>query len=102
MNAVTVLVTYRPKKGKDKAFLSILKRHWPALKKAGLVTRTPARVWNATDKRRGRRYYVEMFAWKDVSASDRAHQTPAVMAVWGPMQPLLESMDIAVVEPVAL
>jgi hypothetical protein len=43
-----------------------------------------------------------MFEWKDAKASDVAHQTPDVMAVWGPMAPLLESMDIGVVKPVAL
>ncbi len=102
MSAVTVLVTYRPKNGKERAFVSILKRHRAALKKAGLLTRTPARLWHATDKRNGRRYYVEMFAWKDGKASDRAHRTPEVMAGWGPMEPLLESMDIAVVKPLTV
>ena len=102
MSAVTVLVTYRPKRGKERAFLPILKRHWPALKTARLVSATRPRIWHATDKRTGRRYYVEMFSWKDAKASDRAHRTPEVMAVWGPMGPLLESMDIAVVEPLAV
>ncbi len=102
MSPVTVLVTYRPKKGKERAFLSILKRHWPALKTARLVTSTRARTWRATAKRSGRTCFVEMFAWKDAKASDVAHRTPEVMAVWGPMEPLLESMDIAVLEPLAL
>ncbi len=102
MSPVTVLVTYRPKKGKERAFLSILKRHWPALKAAKLVTATRARTWRATNKRSGRTYFVEMFAWKDADASDMAHRTPDVMAVWGPMESLLESMEIAVVERVPL
>ncbi len=102
MSPVTVLVTYRPKKGKERAFPSILKRHWPALKAARLVTSTRPRTWRATDKRSGRTYFVEMFAWKDAKASDLAHRTPEVMAVWGAMGPLLASMDIAVVEQVEL
>ena len=76
-------------------------RHGPTLRKAGLVAPTPSRVWRATDKRTGRDYFVEMFAWKDRRASDLAHRSPEVMAVWGPMEPMLESMDIAVVKPLA-
>ncbi len=102
MSPVTVLVTYRPKKGKERAFLSLLKRHWPALKRAGLVASARPRAWRATDKRTGRRYFVETFAWKDARASDVAHRSPLVMEVWGAMEPLLDSMEIAVVEPVAL
>ncbi len=99
---VTVLVTYRPKRRKERAFLNLLRRHWPALEAARLVTSTRPRVWRATDKRTRRTYFVEMFAWKDSKASDAAHRTPEVLAVWGPMMPLLESMDIAVVKPVGL
>ncbi len=48
---VTVLVTYRPKKGRERKCFNILKRHWPALKKARLVTSIRSPVWRATDKR---------------------------------------------------
>ena len=99
---VPVLVTYRPKKGRESRFLAILRRHWPALRRAGLADPTPPRVWRATDKRSGRRYFVESFAWKDGRASERAHSDPEVVAVWGPMMPLLESMEIAVVRELRL
>ncbi len=99
MSPVTVLVIYRPRKGKERAFLALLERHGPALRRAGLVTATRARTWRATDKRSGRTWFVELFAWKDRRASDAAHRSPAVQEVWGPMEPLLESMEIAVVEP---
>jgi quinol monooxygenase YgiN len=102
MSQVKVFVTYRPKKGSEARFLSVLKRHWPALRKAELVSRKRPQVWRATDKRTRRTHFIETFEWKDASASDLAHQTPEVMAVWRPMEPLLESMDIAVVRPVSL
>jgi hypothetical protein len=101
-SAVTVLVTYRPKKGNEAKFFALLKRHWPALMRAGLVASSRPRIWRATDKRTRRTYYVEMFEWKDAKSSDLAHRTPEVMAVWGPMEPLLESMDLALVKPVSL
>jgi hypothetical protein len=93
---VTVLATYRPKEGREAKFFTLLKRHWPTLKEAGLVTPTPPRIWRASYKRTRR------FEWKDRKASDAAHRTPEVMAVWGPMLPLLESMELALVKPVAL
>jgi quinol monooxygenase YgiN len=99
---VAVLVTYRPKKGKESKFLSLLKRHWPTLERAGLVAPSSPRIWRASDKNTRRTHFVEMFEWKDEKASGKAHLTPEVMAVWGPMEPLLEGMDIAVVKPVSL
>jgi quinol monooxygenase YgiN len=99
---VGVLVTYRPKKGKEARFFTLLKRHWPTLQRAGLVTATRPRIWRASDKRTRRAYFVEMFEWKDAKASDTAHRTPEVRAVWGPMEPLLETMELAVVKPVLL
>ena len=99
---VTMLVSYFPQQGKERAFLALLKKHWPELQSAGLVAPTAPQVWRATDKRTGRQYFVETFQWKDARASDTAHRTPEVMAVWEPMGPLLESMQLARIEPVAL
>jgi hypothetical protein len=99
---VPVLVTYRPKKGRERALLALVRRHWPALRAAGLAAPTRPRAWRATDKRTGRRYFVESFAWKDPQASTKAHEHPGVLAVWAPMEPLLESLEIAVVEELAL
>jgi hypothetical protein len=96
-----MLVRYFPKKGKERRFFSLLRRHWPALDAAGLVAKAPARVFRATDKRDGRVHFIEMFEWKDKSASGLAHRTPGVAAIWEPMEPLLEEMQLARIEPVA-
>jgi len=77
---VTVPATYRPKEGREAKFFTLLKRHWPTLKKAGLVAPTSPRIWRASDKRTRR------FEWKDATASDTAHRTP----------------ELALVKPVAL
>ena len=93
-------VTYRPKKGKEKDLFALVKKHWPTLKKTGLVTADPATVYRATNKRTGDVYFVEIFSWRDEKASGIAHQTPEVMAVWEPMGPIMEGMEIATIEPV--
>jgi hypothetical protein len=99
-NPVTMLVTYRPKPRTEDALLSLIREHWPTLNRLGLATIRPPKLWRAVDKRTGRTFFVEIFEWRDASASEIAHQTPEVMAVWEPMGPLLEEMSLARIEPV--
>src|SRR3954464_12448618 len=97
---VLTYVTYRPKKGKEEALFALVQKHWPTLQKTGLVTGDPATLYKATNKRTGEVYFVEIFSWRDAEASTIAHQTPEVMAVWEPMGPIMEGMEIAALEPV--
>jgi quinol monooxygenase YgiN len=97
---VTMLCTYRPKKGKAKELLSLVRKHWRTLNSVGLATKQPASIYRATDKKSGRVYFVEIFSWRDAQASAVAHQTPEVMAIWEPMGPILDSLDLAIIEPV--
>lgn len=96
---VTNIVTYVPKPGKEAELLALVKKHEPALRQVGLVTDEPFRVWKAFDIRKKRTQFIEYFVWKDGRASDVAHQTPEVMAVWEPMGPVLEELTICQVEP---
>ena len=97
---VLTLVTYQPRKGKEADLLALVQKHWPTLQKVGLVTHEPARIWRATDKRKGTVSFVELFSWRDGEASNQAHQLPEVMAVWEPMGAVMESMSIAQLEAV--
>jgi hypothetical protein len=97
---VANIVTYVPKPGKEAELLALVRKHEPALRASGLVTDEPFRVWKAFDVRKERTSYIEYFQWQNGNASDLAHQTPAVMAVWEPMGPVLEEMTICEVEPV--
>jgi quinol monooxygenase YgiN len=94
---VTVLCIYRPKKGQEKQFLALLKKHWPALKAAGLVSRELPQIYRATDKAK-KIFFVEIFQWKDAQAPGAAHQMPEVMAVWEPMGALAEEMNFSQME----
>lgn len=97
--SVRMLVTYRPKEGKGEELFSLVRKHLPALRGTGLLADEPTGVYRATDKRSGKKYFVEMFSWRDAQASNIAHQLPEVMAIWEPMTPLLEGMELAVIEP---
>jgi len=101
---VTMLVTYRLKKGKEEELFELVKQHWPVLSRAGLVTKDPVRLYRATDKRTGAISFVEIFSWKDEQAPGLAHQLPEIMAIWEPMSPILEggpSPELAFVEAVS-
>lgn len=92
------LVTYVAKKGAEDQLLALVKKHEVALRKTGLVTAEPFKVWKAYNIRSGEHSVVEYFEWKDGKSSDVAHQTPEVMAVWEPMGPVLEDLRICEVE----
>lgn len=95
---VANIVTYVPKKGKEAELLELVKKHESAMRKVGLATDEPFRLWKAFDIRKQREQYIEYFVWKDGNSSDVAHQTPEIMAVWEPMGPVLEELTICEVE----
>lgn len=97
---VSNIVTYVPKPGCEAELLALVKKHEPALREVGLVTAEPFKVWRAFDIRKHRVAFIEYFQWKNGEASDIAHQTPEVMAVWEPMGPVLEELTICEVESV--
>jgi hypothetical protein len=95
------LVTYRPKRGHEDALAAILRSHGPALRKCGLLTDEPIRIWRAIDLRGDGEpgaYFVETFQWRDQKASDLAHQLPEIMAVWETMGQHLAGMTLTTLE----
>jgi hypothetical protein len=99
-NPVTMLVSYYPKPGSEDELLGLIHKHWPTLDRLGLVSQQAPQVWRARDKRTDRTFFVEMFQWKDGQASDVAHQSPEVMAIWEPMGPILENLTLTQIEPI--
>jgi quinol monooxygenase YgiN len=96
---VPTLVIYRPKPGAEPALEALIRKHIPTLRGLGLLGTGQSAAFRAEDKRAGRAAYVEIFDWKDGRASDVAHQTPEVMAIWEPMEPLLEGLEIRQLQP---
>lgn len=97
-NPVHRLVIYRPKPGHHDQLLAILEKHGPTLRATGLTTDAPIRLHRAEDLRRHgspEPYFIEIFEWRDEAASDLAHQSPEIMAVWETMGPHLADMTIA-------
>jgi hypothetical protein len=84
MSGHVAICTYRVKAGMEAAFEGHLKRHWPTLAKAGLVTKTRSIAYKGEEEGGGS-FYVELLEWKDAEAPNEAHHLPEVMAVWEPM-----------------
>ena len=97
--SVPTLVIYRPKPGAESALEALIRKHLPTLKSLGLLGTGQSAVFRAEDKRSHAVSFVEIFDWKDGRASDVAHQTPEVMAIWEPMGPLLENLEIRALQP---
>jgi hypothetical protein len=100
----TVIVTYRPKAGREKELVAILDRQFPLLRKHGLVRAAPHLVLTGTEEGR-KPYLVEILTWRDHAAPDNVPTD--VKALWSEMQENVESrlgrpgVDIAEVEIVA-
>lgn len=99
---VTRLVMYRPKPGSLAALEAIVRQHGPVLRRTGLITDEPVRVYRGSDIRQpgGEGFLVEQFVWRDGAAANLAHQTPEVMAVWETMGPHLADMTLITLEPI--
>ena len=73
----------------EQAFLELLRRHWTTLRELGFVTAEESLVFRSIDEPLT---YVEIFTWVE-GGFDQAHEHPDVLAIWEPMEPLLEDRD---------
>jgi hypothetical protein len=85
----TVLCTYRVRAAEETRFVALLSRHWKTLHRLGFVTDDESLVFRSVDEPRT---YVEVFTWVE-GGCDQAHEHPDVLAIWEPMEPLLEERD---------
>jgi hypothetical protein len=90
-NDQVVVCTYRVKAGREQEFISLLKRHWPTLRKLGLIHEQPRMALQGRDSAKTSSF-VEVFAWKD-RGFEAAHQHPEVLALWEPMEQMCEARD---------
>jgi hypothetical protein len=82
----TVICTYRVRNEAEDRFRQLLQRHWRTLHDLGFVTDDEPLVFRTTEDGLT---YVEIFTWVE-GGFDQAHEHPDVLAIWEPMEPLLE------------
>ncbi len=85
----TVICTYQVRPDQEERFRELLARHWNTLHDLGFVTNEESLVFGSVD---APPTYVEVFTWVE-GGFDRAHEHPDVLAIWEPMDPLLEDRD---------
>lgn len=85
----TVICTYRVRADSETRFRELLGRHWRTLHDLGFVTEEESLVFKSMQ---GEPTYVEIFTWVE-GGFDLAHEHPDVLAIWEPMEPLLEERD---------
>jgi len=82
----TVICTYRVRADAEVAFRELLAQHWPTLHELGFVTSEPSVIYRELD---APPTFVEIFTWAE-GGYEGAREHPAVLAIWAPMDPLLE------------
>ena len=106
MKGVIVIVAYRPKPGKEKELLELVRDRVPTLRKENLVTDRVPTIMRAKDGT-----IIEVSEWKSREAIDAAHKNPNVLAMWNkffalcdcvPLKSLAEAEEMfAGFEPIA-
>ena len=77
MGGVIVIVAYRPKAGKEKELLELVRNRVPTLRKENLATDRVPTIMRARDGT-----IIEVSEWKSQEAIDAAHKNPNVLAMW--------------------
>jgi len=77
MGGVIVIVAYRPKAGKEKELLELVRNRVPTLRKENLATDRVPTIMRARDGT-----IIEVSEWKSQQAIDAAHKNPNVLAMW--------------------
>lgn len=87
---ITAFAHYRVRKDSVDDFLALLDQHAPILRRLGLVSDEPTRVYLGEEKESGGPLVIEIFEWADDDAVARAHTHPEVSGVWEAMGPMCE------------
>ena len=89
MKGVIVIVGYRPKPGKEKELLELVRNRVPTLRKENLVTERVPTIMRAGDGT-----IIEVSEWKSKEAIDAAHKNPNVLAMWNKFFPLCDCVPL--------
>jgi hypothetical protein len=84
-----VIACYRPKTGKVKQLVALMRNHVSRLRVEGLVTdRVPILMQSSDDT------VIEVFEWKSSEAIEQAHSNPAVLEMWKEFERVCEYVPL--------
>jgi len=86
-----VIITYVVKKGREKEFEKILRKHWKILRSEELVTgQVPFLLLDPENPS----VYKEILQWKNKRAMGKAHESVKVQKIWKEMEELTQKGGI--------
>lgn len=86
---IVAIAGYRPKKGKERKFLQLLKSHIPTLRAEGLISDKDAYRMQAENGT-----IIEVFEWKSSKSKRQAHKNENVMKIWNQFFDLADLVGI--------
>jgi len=86
-----VIVTYVVKKGREKEFQTILRKHWRVLRSEGLSTNQLPFLLRDPESPT---VYKEIFEWMSRRSFQKAHESLKVQKIWQKMMELTEEGGI--------
>lgn len=89
MDRIIAVCTYRVKPDQEIPFQDVIGRHYPTLKRLGLVDDAPHLVLRGRDEA-DRPVFVELLPWKAEDGPTIAEQTAEVIAIWERMGSMVE------------
>ncbi len=82
-----VIVTYVVKRGKEKEFEKVLKKHWKVLRSENLTTEQLPFLLKDPESPS---VYKEIFEWKSRRSFQKAHESRKVQEIWSKLMELTE------------
>lgn len=89
----TVIAAYRPKPGKAQELRRLIGAHRRALAGASLITERPTLLLRA----RSDGTLLEIFEWVSAKAADKAHEHPAIRAIWNKLAGVADFIPLSAV-----
>jgi quinol monooxygenase YgiN len=86
-----VIVTYFVKRGHEKEFERILRKHWRVLRSENLTTEQLPFLLKDPENPS---VYKEIFEWKSRSSFNKAHQSSKVQKIWQSLMEVTEDGGI--------
>lgn len=91
--SIIVITCFKPKEGKDKELLGVIKDHIPVLNKEGLITDRVCHVMRSADGS-----ILEVFEWKSQEAINNAHTNENVLELWKRFEEVCEYKKLSDLE----
>ena len=85
-----VIAAFKPKAGMHAQLVAVVEKHWRVLRAENLVTDRPRYAMTADDGT-----IIEVFEWLSREAIERAHHSPAVLALWAEFELACEYIPLA-------